>query len=185
MEPVRLLEAAANIAIVTACLWPIRARIRAVLSSIPRSYALFPVASVALLIGAQATDEGERIYPLTDWGMYSRSFVEDPRFIDYEAELSSGREEPLLIGRLFGATGALLRSRIDDSARAIDESGSVDPAAIERLDAMLAAIAREYDADHPGDPIRTIRLWSGTVSVGGPDRQVRTSRRLIHEYRAR
>lgn len=183
MDTARILEAAANVTILTACLWPVRARIRALLSSIPRPYALFSVSSVVVLIGAQAVGDGEEHYPLTDWGMYTRSLLEYPRFIDYTAELSSGREERLLIGRLFPAGGTHLRMRIDDAAEAVEGSGSGSArAAIDKLDAMLGAIARKYDADHPGDPVRKVRLWRGTMSV--PDHGVpsTTSRRLIHEY---
>ena len=183
MLALRALEAVANVAIGLTLLWPVRGRIAAILSSIPRPYASVSVASLVLLIGAQATGEGEAIYPLTDFGMYTKSLTEDQhRFIEYTAELSSGREERLLIGRLFPTQGTYLRRRMNESAEAIDSpgSGSIDPEAVGNLDAMLSAIARKYDTLHPGDPVRTIRLWRGSVSLRDPEGP--TSRRLIHEY---
>lgn len=185
MDTARILEAAANVAILTACLWPVHTRIRTLLSSIPRRYALAHFASIGILIGAQAAGESEAYYPLADWGMYTTSYLEDPHFFDYTAELASGREERLLIGRLFPAGGTLFRARIDDAAEAIEKagSGSVDPATVGKLDSMLAAIAGKHDADHPGDPVRAIHLWSGTMSVGKHGNPSSLSRRLIHEYR--
>jgi hypothetical protein len=185
---VRILEAVANVAIVSTLLWPVRARIGAILSAIPRRYALFSVSSLVVLIGAQAAGEGEAFYPLTDFGMYTTSLLKDEhRFVDYTAELSSGREERLLIGQLFPAGGMYLRRRIDDSVDAIESSGSgpINPVAVETLDAMLAAISRKYDSLHPGDPVRTIRLWRGTVSLRDPGASRTISRRLIYEYHPR
>lgn len=188
MSSVRILETVTNVTLVLALLWPIRARIGAVLTSIPRRYSLFSVATLVVLIGAQVAGEGEAFYPLTDFGMYTTSLGEDDhRFVDYTVELSSGREERLFIGRLFPAGGMYLRRRIDDSAESIESSGSgaIDPAAVEKIDAMLAAIARKYDSLHPGDPVRTIRLWRATVSLRDPGGPGTSSRRLIHEYQAR
>jgi len=183
---VRALEGVANVAIILTLLWPVRARIGAILSAIPRRYALFSVTSVVVLIGAQAAGEGEALYPLTDFGMYTTSLVGDHRFVDYTAELSSGREERLLIGRLFPVGGMYLRRRIDDDVDAVESpgSGSIDPMAVDKLDAMLAVIARKYDSLHPGDPVRTIRLWRGTVSLRD-DKGTTISRRLIYEYHTR
>jgi hypothetical protein len=183
---VRILEAVANIAIALTLLWPVRTRIGAILSAIPRRYALFSITSLVVLIGAQAAGEGEALYPLTDWGMYTTSLHEDHRYVDYTAELSSGRQVRLLIGRIFPAGGMYLRRRIDDNVDAIEApaSGSIDPVAVDKLDAMLAAIARKYDTLHPGDPVRTIRLWRGTVSLRD-DKGTTISRRLIYEYHAR
>lgn len=182
---VRILEAAANVALVLALLLPIRTRIRTILSAIPRRYALLSVGSLAILIGAQAAGEGEAVYPLTDFSMYTKSLDKDyHQFVEYTAELSSGREERLLIGQLFPTGGMYLRRRIDDNVDAIESrgSGSVDPAAVETLDAMLASIARKYDTLHPGDPVRTIRLRKGSVSLRD-QRGTRTiSGQWIHEY---
>jgi hypothetical protein len=184
---VRILEAVTNVAIVLTLLWPVRARIGTILSAIPRGYALFSVASLVVLIGAQAAGQGEALYPLADWSMYTTSRLEDPHFIDYTAELSSGREERLLIGQLFPVGGRHLRMRIEETADAIEGpgSGSINRVAVDKLDAMLAAIARKYDSLHPGDPVRTIRIWSGTVSLRDHKGTSRISRRLIHEYHAR
>ncbi|HET6616737.1 MAG TPA: hypothetical protein VFH69_02890 [Gemmatimonadota bacterium] len=185
MAALRLLEAVANVAIGLALLWPVRGRIVATLSSIPLPYAFLSVTSLVLLIGAQASDEGEAIYPLTDFSMYTKSLTEDQHdFYEYTAELSSGREERLLIGRLFGTQGTYLRRRMNESAEAIEspESERVDSMAVGNLDAMLEALAEEYDTDHPRDSVRTIRVWKGTVSLRDP--RGPSSRRLIHEYHA-
>lgn len=188
MDSVRILEAVTNVAIVLTLLWPVRSRIGAILWAIPRRYALFSVTSLVVLIGAQAAGEGEAFYPLTDFSMYTTSLLRDHhRFVEYTAELSSGREERLLIGRLFPAGGMYLRRRIDDSVDAIESPGSRsnNPVAVDALDAMLAAIARKYDSLHPADPVRTVRLWRGTVSLRDHKSPSTIPRRLIYEYQAR
>lgn len=185
MGSVRALEGVANVAIVLTLLWPVRVRIRAILSAIPRPYALFSVGSLAILIGAQAAGDGEAVYPLTDFGMYSTSLDKDyHEFVEYTAQLSSGREERLLIGRLFPVGGSYLRRRIDDTVDAIESwgSGSVDRAAVEALDAMLASFAREYETLHPGDPVRTIRLRRGRASLRDRNGTITISRQPIYEY---
>ncbi|HJR52644.1 MAG TPA: hypothetical protein VJ982_02905 [Gemmatimonadota bacterium] len=184
MDIDRLPEVAANLAIASTLLWPVRAHVRRTLSSIPRAYALFSVGSLAVLIGAQAAGEGEAVYPLTDFGMYTTSFDEEyTEFSEYTVELSSGREERLLIGRLFPVGGAYLRGRIDDNVEKVEiqEPGSNEGAAAARLDTMLASIAREYEARHPGDPVHTIRVSRAIVPLerGGPEA---ISRHLIYEY---
>ena len=184
MDIDRLPEVAANLAIASTLLWPARAHIRRILSSIPLPYALYSVGSLAVLIGAQAAGEGEAVYPLTDFGMYTSSFDEEyTEFSEYTVELSSGRHERLLIGRLFPVGGAYLRRRIDDNVARVEiqQSGSKGGAAAERLDAMLASIAREYEARHPGDPVRTIRVSRASVPLerGGPEA---ITRHLIYEY---
>lgn len=183
---VRNLEAVANVAIVVTLLWPLRKLIRAILSSIPRPYALVSVGSLVALLGAQRAGTGEALYPLTDWSMYSRLAPADPHFVDYITVRSSGREERLHLRRLFPLGGRHLRMRIDDSARAIEQPGRESSRrAVDKLDVMLAAIARKHDSLHPGDPVRTIRVYTGMVSVGDHDVATTTSRRLIHEYHPR
>lgn len=182
MDPVRLPEVAANLALASTLLWPARAHIRRILSSIPRPYALYSVGSLAVLIGAQAAGEGEANYPLTDFGMYTTSLDENyTEFSEYTVELASGREERLLIGRLFPVGGAYLRGRIDDNVDGVVIEGSAGPAA-EVLESMLASIAREYDARHPGDPVRAIRVSRASVPLE-PGATKTISRRRIYEYR--
>ena len=182
---VRNLEAVANVAIVVTLLWPLRGRIRAILSSIPRPYALVSVGSLVALLGAQRAGTGEALYPLTDWSMYSSLALADPQFVDYIAVRSSGREERLHLRGLFPLGGRHLRMRIDDSARAIEQPGRESSRrAVDKLDVMLAAIASKHDSLHPGDPVRTIHVYTGMVSVGDHLAST-TSRRLIHEYHAR
>lgn len=185
MGVVKSLEAVANLAIALTLLWPVRARIGAILWAIPRPYALFSVGSLAILIGAQAAGEGEAVYPLTDFSMYTTSLDKDyHKFVEYTAELSSGREERLLIGRIFPIGGSYLRRRIDVDVDALESpgAGSSDPVAVDRLDAMLAAIARKYDALHPGDSVRTIRLRRRSVSLRDYRGTSTISGKLIYEY---
>lgn len=183
---VRNLEAVANVAIVGTLLWPLRGRIRAILSSIPRPYALVSVGSLVALLGAQRAGTGEALYPLTDWSMYSELAPAGPHFVDYIAVRSSGREERIQLRGLFPQGGRHLRMRIDESARAIEQPGrEASRPAVDKLDAMLAAIARKLDSRDPADPVRTIRVYTGVAAVGDHDLATTTSRRLIHEYHAR
>lgn len=183
---VRNLEAVANVAIVCTLLWPLRGRIRAILSSIPRPYALVSVGSLVALLGAQRAGTGEALYPLSDWSMYSRLAPADPHFVDYIAVRSSGKEERIHLRGLFPLGGRHLRMRVDESARAIEQpGGEASRQAVDKLDGMLAAIARKEDSLHPDDPVRTIRVYTGMTSVGDHDLATATSRRLIHEYHAR
>jgi hypothetical protein len=169
-------------------LWPIRKRIGALLRAVPRPYALLSVGSLAVLIGAQATGEGEAIYPLTDFGMYTVSLDTSAReLLEYTAELSSGREERLLIPRMFPVAGGYLRRRIDDNVDALEHSrsGRSDPATARKLDTMLAEVARRYAELHPEDPPRVIRVWRSVLPLDARSGPERSSRELVYEYGVR
>ena len=143
---------------------------------------------MTILIGAQATGEGEAIYPLTDFGMYTVSLDTSVReLMEYTAELSSGREEQILIPRMFPVAGGYLRRRIDDNVDAIEHSrsGRPDPAAARKLDAMLAEVARRYAELHPADPPRVIRVWRSIVPLDARSGPERISRQLVYEYGVR
>jgi hypothetical protein len=107
--------------------------------------------------------------------------------VEYSALLSSGRDEPLLIPRMFPVAGGYLRRRIDDRVDALagPRSGGPDPAAARELDAMLAEVANRYAELHPGDPPRTIRVWRSVVRLDARSGPERSSRRLVYEYRVR
>jgi hypothetical protein len=184
----RLLEAAANVAVLAACLWPIRKPVGSLLASIPRPHAVVTVASVAVLIGAQAYGEGEAVYPLTDFGMYTASLPAGQlRFVEYTARLSSGREEPLSIARLLPIGGSYLRRRV---GKAVDEVEArrmtgADPKQAPDLDAMLAALARRYETLHPDDPVRAIRVRRASIPMSDDGSAGGISRSLVYEYRVR
>ncbi len=177
-------EAGADVTLAVLLLWPVRARLRTIASAIPRRYMLFCLGGAVLLLGGQVVSRGEATYPLADWDMYTERRPDDPRFIDYLAELSSGREERLLIGQLFTAGGRHFRARIDKVVFAIEQSppGSA-PQAIDDLEAMLAALAGAYAEQHPPESVRTIRLWSVTVPARDYKGPASISRKLLREYR--
>jgi hypothetical protein len=178
-------EAVVDVVLAVVFLWPVHASLRAIVLAIPRRYTLFCLGGMILLLGGQIVSRGEATYPLTDWNMYTVRLADDPRFIDYMGELSSGRETRLLIGRLFPAGGRHFRARIDKAAFAIarTDSGSPDQRAIDDLDAMLASLARAYTLQHPGESVRKIRLWSATVPARDYKGPASISRQLLREYR--
>lgn len=179
-----IVEAAVIVLLSTLVLWPVRRLLLERLDAIPRRYALFCVASLASLLVGHVASRGEATYPLTAWDMYTVSNPSDPRFVDYLAELSTGQEVRLLMGQLFPSGGRHFRARIDEAAYAVDEAPSSQvAAALAHLDDMLAAVTEKYTAQHPGDSIRAIRLWIGTVPARHYSGPASISRRLLHEYR--
>jgi hypothetical protein len=153
-------------------------------AAIPRRYAWCILLGLSLLLGGHAASDPEGTYPFPAWDMYTVSSPGDVRFIEYEAELSSGRRERLLIAELFPAGGRHFRARLDEAAYAADrrppESDQVQTTA--DLEALLAAVAAEHDARSPEDPIRMIRLWVCTIpprDYRGPES---VSRQLLLEY---
>jgi hypothetical protein len=186
MRPLAIFEGVVIVALAGALLWPVRGRLREVAAAIPRRYVLLCLLGGMLLLGGQMISSGETSYPFPDWDMYTVSNPADPRFVDYMAELSSGREVRLLIGQLFPAGGRHFRARIDKAAYATDtaQGGSNDAQAAADLDALLAAVTREYNARHPGDPVRTIRLWVGTVPARSYKGPASISKHLLREYHA-
>ena len=186
MPPSAILEALVIVALSVALLWPVRARLREIAMAIPFRYALCCLAGCLLLLGGQMVSSGETTYPFPDWNMYTVSNPADPRFVDYMAELSSGREVRLLIAQLFPAGGRHFRARIDHAAYATDpaQGGSDNPQAEADLDALLAAVTRQYNARHPGETIRTIRLLVGTVPARNYHGPESISRHLLREYHA-
>lgn len=184
MPRLAIWEAGADVALAVILLWPVRAHLRSIAASIPRRYLLFCLGGALVLVAGQVASHAEATYPVTDWDMYTLRRPDDPRFIDYMAELSSGREERLLIGRLFPAGGRHFRARIDSVAFAIDAQGaSPDPRAIGDLETMLSAVASAWGAQHPGDSVRHIRLWSVTVPARDYRGPASISRTLLREYR--
>ena len=178
MTSATIWEAVADVALAALLLWPVRAQLVAIASAIPRRYTLFCLGGALLMVGGQVASSGEATYPFADWDMYTVRRPDDPRFVDYSAELSNGREERLLIGQLFPAGGRHFRARIDQVAFAIEQ----DPRAIDDLDAMLAAVAQAYAAQHSPDSVRTIRLWSVTVPARNYRGPASISRKLLREY---
>jgi hypothetical protein len=178
MTSATIWEAVADVALAALLLWPVGAQLLTIASAIPRRYTLFCLAGALVLVGGQVASNGEATYPFADWDMYTVRRPDDPRFVDYVAELSNGREERLLIGELFPAGGRHFRARIDQVTFAIEQ----DPRTIDDLDAMLAAVAQAYAAQHSPDSVRTIRLWSVTVPARNYRGPASISRKLLHEY---
>lgn len=165
-------------------LWPIRSRIRELARAIPRRYVVACVFGVLLLLAGQMASNGSMTYPFPDWDMYSASEPEDPKFVDYMARLKSGREERLLIGKLFPAGGRRFRVRIDNAAYAVDRAVIPEELskAADDLNGLLAAVTREYNSRNPDDPIHSIQLWIASIPAQhykGPDS---ISRKLLREY---
>ena len=180
------MEAAVTVAIALLLTWPVRARLWALATTVPPRYALFSVASLVILLAGHMISRGAATYPLTAWDMYTVSNPADPQFIDYIAALSSGREERLLMGRLFPAGGRHFRARVDSAAFAVERSQpGQNRQAIDHLDTMLAAVARSYNAQHHAQSVRVIRLWVGTVPAQKYRGPASISRRLLYEYQAR
>lgn len=183
MTSATIWEAVADVALAALLLWPVRARLRTIASAIPSRYMLFCLGGALLVIGGQVASSGEATYPLVDWDMYTVRRPDDPRFVDYVAELSNGREERLLIGQLFPAGGRHFRARIDKVALAIGQTQpGPDHQAADDLDAMLAALAGAYAVRHPQESVRTIRLWSVTVPARDYRGPGSISRQLLREY---
>ena len=149
--------------------------------ALPRPYLLACLTSVGLLLAGHAIARNEDTYPLVAWDMYTDSRSGDPTFVDYVGVLANGREERLLLGRLFPAGGRHLRARIDSVAEATVRESSQGV----QLDSLLAAVVIAYDARHPTDSLRAVQLWLGTVPVRAYTGPQSISRRLIHEYTAR
>jgi hypothetical protein len=166
-------------------LWPARARLRDVFTTLPPRYAAACLTSAGLLLAGHVISRNEDAYPLVAWDMYTENHPGDAQFVDYVGVLDSGREERLLLARLFPAGGRHLRARIDSAAVAVTRD-SPSPAhrnAMVRLDSLLAAVAATYDARHPADSINSIRVWLGTVPARSYTGPQSIRRRLIHEYR--
>lgn len=166
-------------------LWPARARLRDAFTTLPKRYAAACLTSVGLLLVGHAGSRNEATYPLVAWDMYTEHHPGDAPFVDYVGVLDSGREERLLLGRLFPAGGRHLRARIDSASVAVtrDSQAPGHQRAMAQLDSLLAAVAATYDAQHPADFINTIRVWLGTVPARTYTGPQSISRRLIHEYR--
>lgn len=186
MRPSAILESLVIILLAAAMLWPVRTRLREIALAIPRPYVLCCLVGCLLLIGGQMASSGKTTYPFPDWDMYTASMPDDPRFVDYMAELSSGREERLLIARLFPAGGRHFRARIDQAAYAMERAvgGAGEREAVAELDALLAAVTQQYNSRYPGKTIRAIRLWIGTVPARNYGGAESISRRLLREYHA-
>lgn len=182
----RTLEAAVNVAIALVLLWPVRVRLRAVLASIPRRYAVTCIAGLCLLLAGHEVSRGDVTYPLAGWDMYTRSDPSDPRFVEYVAELEGGREEPLLLGELFPDGGRHFRARVDQAAYALDAAAPGErPQAAAHLDTVLDAIALRYREVHAADSVRAIRLWIGSVPAQHYRGPASITRRLLLEYETR
>lgn len=186
MSPSALLEAVVIVAICVASLWPVRRQLALVARAIPRSYAAVSLLGAGLLLAGHVISRGEATYPITAWDMYTASNPDNPRYVDYMAELRSGREVRLLIASLFPAGGKHLRGRVDAAAFAVQRAtgGPDEQRAVAELEALLVAVTREYEARHPQDPIRTIRLWVGTVPARNYAGPASISRTLLREYHA-
>lgn len=166
---------------------PSLAQLRETLATLPGRYAAICLASAGLLLAGHAISRNEDTYPLVAWDMYTERHPGDPQFVDYDGVLANGRDERLLLGRLFPAGGRHLRERIDSAAVAATRD-SLSPGhqlAVAQLDSLLAAVATTYDAQHSGDSLRAIRLFLGTVPARAYTGPQSIDRRLIHEYRAR
>ena len=159
-------------------LFPSRARLRDVFTALPWPYALVCLTSVGLLLAGHAISRNEDTYPLVAWDMYTENQPGDPHFVDYVGVLASGREERLLLGRLFPAGGRHLRARIDSAAEATVRESSRGV----QLGSLLAAVVIAYDARHPTDSLRSIRVLLGTVPARAYTGPQSISRRLIYEY---
>jgi hypothetical protein len=180
------LEAVVIVAISVAMLWPVRRQLAAIARLIPNAYRMTSLLGAGLLLGGHVISRGEATYPVTAWDMYTASNPDDPRYVDYLAELRSGREVRLLIAQLFPAGGKHLRGRVDAAAFAVQRAmnGPDEQRAVAELEALLMAVTREYEARHPEDPIRTIRLWIGTVPARNYEGPASISRALLREYHA-
>lgn len=166
-------------------LWPARARLRNVITTLPVRYVMACLTSIGLLLIGHAITRNEDTYPLVAWDMYTVNDPRDPQFVDYVGVLASGREERLLLARLFPAGGRHFRARVDHASLAVaDDSLPGHQQAIDQLDRLLAAVATAYDAQHPSDSVRVIRLWLGTVPAQAYAGPQSIRRRLIHEYTA-
>jgi hypothetical protein len=186
MRPSAILEAAVNVVLAATLLWPIRMRLWDIARIIPRRYVLFCALGWILMVAGQTISNGNATYPFPPWNMYTSSKPGDPHFVDYMAELSSGREVRLLIAQLFPASGTVFRGQVDSAAYSIQrlQDGSDERQPTADLDALLAGVARQYDARNPGERIRTIRVWIGTIPVRSYKGPASISRRLVREYHA-
>jgi hypothetical protein len=184
MHPSALLEAVVIVALSVAVLWPVRLRLGEIAAAIPRRYVLGCLLLWMAMLGGQMATSGKTTYPFPDWDLYTASIPNDPRFVDYMAELSSGREVRLLIGELFPAGGRYFRAQIDHAVYATESGpgGSVDAQAASDLDAFLAGVTRQYNARHPQETIRSIRLWVGTVPARNYHGPGSISRHFLREY---
>jgi hypothetical protein len=179
-----VVEAAVLIVIAIGLVWPVRASFKRLVGGIPRGFAWCLLLGISLLLGGHAMSDPEETYPFPAWDMYTVSNPGDVRFVEYEAELSTGRRERLLIAELFPAGGRHFRARLDEAAYAAEHvpPGSNESRTIADLEALLAAVAYEHDTRNPEDPIRRIRLWVCTIpprDYRGPES---ISRRLLREY---
>jgi hypothetical protein len=180
----RFLEAITLIALTAIMLRPARTRLRALTASVPWRYVARSLTGLALLLGGHAISHGEATYPLDAWDMYTENNPADPELVDYVAVTTTGREERLLLGRLFPAGGRHFRERIDSAALAVSSSNRGSEA-IEQLDAMLGAIVEAHERLNPPDTVSAIRLFVRKVparAYGGPSS---IERRQIHEYLTR
>lgn len=179
-----IVEAVVIIALTAALLWPIRTRLREIALAIPRPYVLACLFGWILMLGGQIVSSGSTTFPFPAWDLYTASFPNDPRFVDYMAELSDGKETRLLIAELFPAGGRYFRAQIDRAVFATEpaQDGSVDPQALANLDALLAGVTRQYSARHSGQTIRSIRLWVGTVPARNYHGPASITRSFLREY---
>jgi hypothetical protein len=174
-------EPVVDLALALGLLWTVRAPLLATFSAIPRVYSLGVALIALLMLGGQAVDDTAITFPWSAWSMYTTRYP-DPAFIDYTVEQANGQEERLLIARAF--TLAKLRRRLDAAVEGVEqarsEGGHAESA--RELDALLAAVAQEYDAGHPDNPARTIRVWRCKVIIEEGQGPPSVQKSLITEY---
>jgi hypothetical protein len=149
--------------------WP---PLRAWLEAMPLPHRLVIGLLVGGMILGHYTFNGRTYFPFVTWEIFPRPEAGDTvRCRQFYGTTSAGARVRLLVEQQFPSIVQV--DRVDD----IDHAPAV-------TEALARALARVYNANHPGDPVRTVELVEMAVALHPPPDQARNepSCELLKSY---
>ena len=136
--------------------------VRATFAALRPGHRLLVVLFPALLVAGHVVNREDRTFPFLSWELFTFSLRVDPTYHEYTAILASGREVVLPLLDLFPSFGRRLPSSLENASwQELHRRRS--PRDVSRLRVALAALAREHDRRHAGDPVTAVDVWHRAV----------------------
>ena len=116
------------------------------------------VGLLALLVAGQLFADYQRTYPLTDWGMYTKSLPNEVHQYQFDATVASGERITLNLDRHFPTLGRKFYWRTGKLAWDAEYNSDTSDKARTELRLRLLEIAERYNQTHGDNPILALTV---------------------------
>lgn len=141
------------------------AGVRSTLRSLDPPYRLAVVLLPVLLVAGHVANRADRAYPFITWELYTTPLPARPAYHEYTATLANGQQITLPLRSLFPGLAGLVGVTLESATWHSLHRGSAAERerASARMQALLLALAREYERRHPDSPVRSLDVWHRAI----------------------